>query len=71
MVSKRKCVRCESLDRKQKSNKIHYVKITEEESIPICSKCLLEIQDEKEFIESIKEIEEDEPGGEDTYPESG
>ena len=63
MASKQKCVRCESLERKQKSRKIHYLKISEEESIPLCSTCLSEIQDEKELIESLKVLD-DESGGE-------
>jgi hypothetical protein len=63
MGSKPKCVRCESLERKQKSRKIHYLKISEEESIPLCSVCILEIQDEKDLIESLK-LEENESGSE-------
>jgi len=62
-MASKKCVRCESLDRKQKSRKIHMVKGSSEEEIPICSVCLLEMQEEEDFINSLKE-EEDESGGE-------
>jgi len=59
-----KCVRCESLERPQKSKRIHLVKTPSGGEIPICAKCLLEIQEEEDFVKSLREEEEDEPGSE-------
>lgn len=57
-----KCVRCESLERPQKSKSIHYVKNALGESIPLCSVCILEMKEEEDFIRLVQE--EDEQGSE-------
>ena len=52
---KRVCVRCELLDRPQKSKSIHYVTTSLGEKLPICSACILELKEEEDFLESLKE----------------
>jgi len=55
------CVRCESLERKQKSKSIIYITNDLGEKIPICSVCAIEIEEEENFIKSLLEYtEEDE-----------
>lgn len=62
---KRKCIRCESLERPQQSKSVYLVKNSAGgEFIPLCSVCILEIKEEEEFLNSLKEIDEDEQGGE-------
>ena len=58
-VRRAKCVRCESLERPQKSKEIHYVKNQLGESVPICSQCILELKEEEDFVRLIQE-EDDE-----------
>lgn len=68
MASKRKyCVRCESLERPQKNNRIHLVKTPSGGEIPICATCLLEIQEEEDFINSLKEEEEEYESGSESF----
>jgi hypothetical protein len=50
-----KCVRCESLERPQKSKTIHYIPNDSGDKIPVCSVCILEIKEEEEFLKSISE----------------
>ena len=59
-----KCIRCESLERPQKSKSIYYVKNTLGESIPLCSTCILEMKEEEDFIRLAQEEEVDESGSE-------
>jgi hypothetical protein len=65
MRKKMKCVRCETLDRSQKSKSVYMVKNELGESIPLCAVCIIEIREEEDFLESLKE-EEDAAGGERT-----
>jgi len=60
-----KCIRCESLDRKQKGKKIYKVKNRFGDEIPVCVVCLEEIAEEEEYFNSLEKDIEDEPGGED------
>lgn len=57
-----KCVRCESLDRPQKSRKIYKIKNHFGDEVPVCSSCLEEIAEEEEYF---KVSEEDESRSED------
>jgi hypothetical protein len=57
-----KCVRCESLERPQKSKAVTFIKNAIGESIPLCSSCILEIKEEEVFISQAQE--DDEPGSE-------
>jgi hypothetical protein len=61
MANKRvRCVRCELLDRRQKSKSIHYITNNTGDKIPVCSVCLLEIKEEEDYLESLKrELEDD------------
>ena len=49
-----KCVRCESLERKQKSPDIHYL----DEEVPVCAVCLQEIVEEEDYFKRLA-VEED------------
>jgi hypothetical protein len=60
---KRVCVRCEMLDRPQKSKSIHYMTLESGEKVPMCATCLLEIKEEEDFLESLSE--ENDGSGED------
>jgi hypothetical protein len=61
MVSKKvRCVRCESLERRQRSSKIVYS--GPDGSIPICSVCMQEIAEIEVLFKGTEE--EDESGGE-------
>ncbi len=46
-----KCVRCESLDRRQKSPHLQYL----DEEIPICDFCLQEIAEEEEYFKQLED----------------
>jgi hypothetical protein len=60
MVSKKaKCVRCESMERKQQSKSIYLVKNELGEMIPLCATCMTEIRDEE-----ILNLDGDESGSE-------
>jgi hypothetical protein len=51
MASKKvKCVRCEMLERKQRSKYVYTVG-----GVSLCGVCVLEVKEEEEFIESLKE----------------
>ena len=63
MKKRKKCVRCESLERVQQSKSIYLVKNSLGEFIPLCSVCVIEVKEEEEFLNSLKE-EDDEPRGE-------
>jgi hypothetical protein len=63
-AKKLRCVRCESLERSQKSKSIHYVKNALGESIPLCSTCILEMKEEEDFIRLAQEEDENESGSE-------
>lgn len=58
-----KCVRCETLDRPQKSRSVYMVKNELGESVPLCAVCIIEVGEEEDFLESLKE-EEDATGSE-------
>lgn len=64
MGKKVKCVRCEALERKQKSKSVTLVKVGDRGLIPLCSACILEIEEEEKFVRSLQEEDEDEPGSE-------
>jgi hypothetical protein len=66
MKKRVKCFRCDSLDRPQKSKSIYLVKNELGEITPICAVCVVEIKEEEDYLESLKEKfeEEDEPGSE-------
>jgi len=51
MKKKVKCVRCESLDRKQQSKKIVYTK----DGIPLCTVCMLEAAEEEEYFKHLED----------------
>ncbi len=55
-----KCVRCEAMNRRQRSRKIVYS--GPDGSIPLCEVCKKEIAEMELFFK--EEFEEDEPGGE-------
>lgn len=54
------CVRCESLERPQKSKKIYWVKNSLGDEVPLCSVCLLELEEEKFFLKDLEDLPEDE-----------
>jgi hypothetical protein len=54
-----KCVRCEMLERKQKSSHIQYIGM-----VPLCDTCLEEIAEEELFFKIREEELEDESGSE-------
>jgi hypothetical protein len=56
---KPKCVRCETLERKQQSPHIQYVGL-----VPLCSVCMQEIAEEELFFKIREEETEDESGSE-------
>ena len=58
------CVRCESLERKQKSKSVVWIKNDIAEKIPICSVCVLEMEEEDKFIKNFLESLDDESGSE-------
>lgn len=60
-AKKVKCVRCESLERPQKSKSITFIKNAVGESIPLCSMCILEIKEEEDFF--IRSVQEDDESG--------
>jgi hypothetical protein len=63
MAGKVRCVRCESLERKQKSRKIVYS--GPDGSIPLCSVCIQEIAEMDLFFKIQQEEDEEyEPGSE-------
>ena len=63
MKKKVGCVRCESLERPQRSKAIYQIKNYIGELIPLCAVCVIEVKEEEDFFKLLKE-EEDEPGGE-------
>ena len=50
MGNKLKCVRCESLEIKQRSKAVTMITNTLGDKIPLCSVCIVEITDEEEFF---------------------
>ena len=62
MENRIKCVRCETLERKQQSSHIQYVGL-----VPLCSVCMQEIMEEELFFKIREEEIEDESGSESTY----
>jgi len=60
-MASKKCIRCESLERKQKSKKITLSGPSG--SIPLCSVCIQELV-EMDMLFRDQEEEEDEQGGE-------
>jgi hypothetical protein len=59
-----KCVRCESLERPQKSKVVYSIANAAGDKIPLCAVCVIEIKEEEDFFKEFREGEEDEPGGE-------
>ena len=60
-MASKKCVRCESLERKQASRKIYYINNNLGDKIPICSVCLLELDEEDQLFNNLdneSEVEE-------------
>lgn len=64
---KLKCVRCESMERPQKSHAVYVIKNALGEPIPLCAACIVEIRDEEDFFESLKEEEEDDEFGGESF----
>lgn len=59
MGNRIKCVRCETLERRQQSPHIQYVGL-----VPLCSICMQEIAEEELFFKTREEEIEDESGSE-------
>jgi hypothetical protein len=66
MKKRSRCFRCETLERPQQSKSIYLLKNDLGEMVPLCAVCLVEVKEEEDYLESLKEtIEEDELGSED------
>ena len=50
MKKRIKCVRCETLERPQKNRATSWIKNTLGDTIPLCSLCILEIEEEEEIF---------------------
>jgi hypothetical protein len=48
------------LERPQKSKKIYWVKNSLGDEVPLCSVCLLELEEEKFFLKDLEDLPEDE-----------
>jgi hypothetical protein len=60
MASKKRCVRCESLERKQKTRQVIYTG-----PIPVCLVCMQEIAEMESFFK--KELEEEDEFGSEVF----
>jgi|WetSurSiteA1Bulk_404760.scaffolds.fasta_scaffold72061_2 hypothetical protein len=53
------CVRCESLERPQRGHKLYSIINSVGDKISLCAECLLEIQEEEEYLSFLREETEE------------
>lgn len=55
-----KCIRCEAMERPQASREVYGIKNSVGETIYLCARCVIEVQEEEEFFSREDFDEEDE-----------